>query len=62
MEITMGEHARKDFANMEVKKKVLVADAGEEFRALLVDAISAETDMQVVGTTGDGQELLDMIG
>ncbi len=46
---------------MEVKKKVLVADAGEEFRALLVDAISAETDMQVVGTTGDGQELLDMI-
>ena len=47
---------------MDVKKKVLVADAGEEFRALLVDAISAEADMQVVGTTGDGQELLDMIG
>ena len=47
---------------MESKKKVLVADAGEELRALLVDAISGEPDMQVVGSTGDGQELLEMIG
>ena len=46
---------------MEAKKKILVADAGEDYRSALIEAISAETDIQVVGQTGDGQELLHLI-
>ncbi len=42
--------------NTEGKTRVLVADAGEEFRRLAVDAISAEGDFTVVGSTGDGPE------
>ena len=34
----------------------MVADAGEEFRRLAADTISAESDFVVVGTTGDGHE------
>jgi two-component system response regulator (stage 0 sporulation protein A) len=41
---------------METKKRVLVADAGEEFRRLLVNAISEESDLEVVADTCDGQE------
>lgn len=41
---------------MESKKKVLVADAGEEFRRLAVDTLSAEADFIVVGSTGDGED------
>ena len=46
---------------MEGKKKIIVADAGEEYRKTLIESISGEPDIQVVGQTGDGQELLDMI-
>ena len=46
---------------MENQKKILVADAGEEYRRILVDAISAEPDIQVAGETGDGQELLRLV-
>ncbi|MEG2097340.1 MAG: sporulation transcription factor Spo0A [Pseudoflavonifractor sp.] len=46
---------------MESKKKVLVADAGEEFRRLLVDTLAAEPDLAVVGDTGDGQEAIDLV-
>ncbi|BDF68522.1 sporulation transcription factor Spo0A [Pseudoflavonifractor phocaeensis] len=42
------------------KKKVLVADAGEEFRRLLVETIDAENDLTVVGDTGDGEEALSL--
>ncbi len=40
------------------KIKVLVADASEEFRKLLVDTLSEELDMEVVGSTGDGDEVM----
>ncbi len=42
------------------KKKVLVADAGEEFRRLLVETIDAESDLTVVGDTGDGAEAVKL--
>ena len=41
---------------MESKKRILVADASEEFRTILVEALRAEEDMDVVGETGDGHE------
>ncbi len=40
------------------KKKVVVADAGEEFRRLLVETINAESDLMVVGDTGDGEDVV----
>jgi len=38
------------------KKKVLVADTNEDFRRLLVETIDAESDLTVVGDTGNGEE------
>lgn len=46
---------------MESKKKVLVADAGEEFRRLAVDTLSAEADFTVVGSTGDGEDACRLV-
>lgn len=46
---------------MGIKTKVLIADSGEDFRYLMADTISAEEDMTVVGTAGDGLETLEMI-
>lgn len=43
---------------MESKKKILVADASEEFRAILVEALRGENDFEVVGETSDGQDLV----
>ena len=42
--------------------KILLADADEEFRILLNDTINAETDMEVVGSVGDGNEALELSG
>ena len=42
------------------KKKVLVADAGEEFRRLLVETLENEEDLQVVAETGDGEAAVDL--
>ncbi len=41
-------------------KKVVVADAGDEFRRILVDTINAEEDLTVVGDTADGAELIEI--
>ncbi|MDF2839144.1 MAG: sporulation transcription factor Spo0A [Evtepia sp.] len=41
---------------MENKKKILVADASEEFRAILTEALRAEEDFDVVGEAKDGQD------
>jgi len=41
---------------MECKRRVLVADASEEFRAVLAEALGKELDMEVIAHTGDGQE------
>ena len=46
---------------MEVVRRVLLADTGEELRRSLASGLSSETDMQVVGQTGDGVELLRVI-
>ena len=40
---------------MDNKTRVIIADAGEEYRILLSDILSAEGDFDVVGCTGDGQ-------
>ena len=46
---------------MEAGKKILVADAGEDYRKVLVEAICGEPGICVVGQTGDGQELLELV-
>ena len=46
---------------MDTVKRVLIADASEEFRRLLCDAVSAEPDLELVGETGDGNEALRLI-
>ena len=43
---------------METLIRILIADAGEDFRSLLGDIIHGEEDMEVVGAAGDGQEAL----
>ena len=45
---------------MEYVKRLLVADTSEEFRRHLIEALQNEADMDVVGETGDGQQLLQM--
>lgn len=46
---------------MGAKARVLIADSGEDFRYLMADTISAEEDMTVVGTAGDGVETLALV-
>ena len=46
---------------METKIRVLIADASEDFRALLRDTLQAEGDLEVVGTAADGAEALALI-
>jgi two-component system response regulator (stage 0 sporulation protein A) len=45
---------------MENKKKILVADASEEFRAILTEALRSEEDFEVVGEARDGQDAVRM--
>ena len=45
---------------MESKVRILIAEPEEEFRMLLRDTISEEEDMELVGETGDGLELLTL--
>ena len=46
---------------METGKRIVIADAGVEFRAILAQAAAGEPDLQVVGETGDGEELVRMV-
>ena len=46
---------------MEYAKRLLVADTSDEFRRHLMEALQNESDMEVVGETGDGQQLLEMV-
>jgi len=39
---------------MEIKTKIIIADANEEFRNILADVLTAEGDFSVIGKTGDG--------
>jgi len=45
---------------MEIVKRILLADTGEEFRHILAQAAEREADFSVVGETADGQELVKM--
>ena len=45
---------------MDVIKRILLADTGIEFRNGLSRAMEEEADLQVVGETGDGAELVRM--
>ena len=44
------------------RRKIVIADISEDFRRIFRDAVGAEEDMEVVGATGDGGELLRLIG
>ena len=46
---------------MNEKTRVLLADAADEFRHMAAEMIQQEADMEVVGQTGDGEELLGMV-
>lgn len=46
---------------MESKKKLLIADADESFRSILMDAMRDEADMEVLAATGDGEEALRLV-
>ena len=41
---------------METRKRILVADANEEFRRILTAGLAEEADMELAGETGDGPE------
>jgi len=45
---------------MEGTIKVLLADASDDFRKLLIGAVEAEPDLEVAGATGSGEELLSL--
>jgi len=46
---------------METKTRILSADSNAEFCRLVTELISAEKDMEVVGTAGDGAEALRLV-
>lgn len=46
---------------MESKKTVLIADTSDEFRATLADAFREEGDLEVIGQTCDGQEVIRLV-
>lgn len=46
---------------MESMKRIIIADASEEFRNILVDTLHAETGLEVVGITNDGEEALQLV-
>ena len=46
---------------METWKKIVLADANEDYRSMLVQLLSGEEDIQIDGQTGDGQELLHLV-
>ena len=46
---------------MESKKRILIADADESFRSILIGTLAEETDMEIVGGTDDGEEALRLV-
>ena len=42
-------------------KKIVLADASEEFRRMLADMMENEPDLSVTGQTGSGEELLELV-
>ncbi len=46
---------------MDTKTRVIIADAGEEYRIPLSELLAAEGDFDVVGCTGDGQAVYSLV-
>jgi len=46
---------------MNEKTRVLLADAAEDFRGMTAELLGHEEDIEIVGQTGDGEELLRMV-
>ena len=46
---------------MEERRKLVMADASEEFRKMFRDMAEQEEGLELVGQTGDGGELLRMV-
>lgn len=46
---------------MEINRTILIADASEDFRSVLVEAIRLEEGLDVVAQTGDGLEAIQLI-
>ncbi len=46
---------------MESKTRVIIADAGEEYRMLLYEILSSEGDFEVAGCTGDGLTAFSLV-
>ena len=47
---------RERVSRLETRKRILVADANEEFRRLFAAGLAEEPDMELVGETGEGPE------
>ena len=45
---------------MENQKRVLIADADDAFRESLIDALTDESDLEVVGYTDDGERAVEL--
>ena len=43
---------------METRKRILVADANEEFRRIFTASLAEQADMELAGETGDGPEVV----
>lgn len=52
---------QKESSELEVVKRIIVADSGEAYRKQFVEVVNGDPDIRVVGETGDGQELLALI-
>lgn len=52
---------RKGIWSMSEKKKIILADASEEFRQMLAELMEAEDDLTVCAQTASGEELLDLV-
>jgi two-component system response regulator (stage 0 sporulation protein A) len=46
---------------MESKTRVIIADAGEEYRMLLYEILTSEGDFEVAGCTGDGLTAFSLV-
>ena len=45
---------------MEINKSILIADASEDFRAVLIEALRAEEGLEVIAQTGDGLDAIQL--
>ena len=46
---------------MESKTRILVADASEEFRRLIVETLTADATMELAAETGDGEDAVRLV-